>query len=449
MGEPRLELWLVAWLAVAAYLLVRHWGTGRGAGLVFAYVLSVGAIHWVAASLYALPWYGAPALDVTVIGLRVSTLGLLAFAVGGELGVGLSRRFGSQPPEGESGRAVPARIVHAYLAVGAIAYGGVAPIAAGLPTAAALVSTASSLMVLGVALKAWNGWQAGRRVDSWFWLSASAVFPLMTLVGQGFLGFGFAAMCIVAAFVASFYRPRWQVVVAGVLVAYMGMSVYVTYMRDRRDIRAVVWGGEAMSTRFDTLVDSFTNFEWFDLTRMEHLRRVDDRLNQNALVGAAVDGIDSGAVPPAMGATLVDAAIALIPRAIWPGKPVVAGSGNVVADYTGLNFAEGTSVGIGQVMEWYINFAMPGVVFGFLFLGALLVFVDRSASAWLHRGDAGRFCLWFLPGTSLLNVGGSFVETTATAAACWVLAWLMQRLTMRWEERPFHHTDETDAEASL
>jgi hypothetical protein len=440
--ETQLQMWLLAFAAVAAYLLVRHWQTGLGAGLVFTYVLSFGTIHWLAATLHALPWYGAPTFDHTVIGLRVATIGLMAFAMGGELGAVLSRRFVPQLPEADEGRVVSPRIVTFYIVGGAIVYGVVAPIVAGLPSIDALVSTASSLMVLGVALKAWNGWQRGRPSATWFWLTASVVFPLMTLVGQGFLGFGFAAMLMVSAFVASFYRPRWQVIVAGLLVAYLGMSVYVTYMRDRRDIRAVVWGGEGMGTRLGTLVDTFANFEWFDLTLIEHLRRVDERLNQNWLLGAAVDGIDTGAVPPAMGTTLVDAAIALVPRAIWPGKPVVAGSGNVVSDYTGLTFAEGTSVGIGHVMEWYINFTMAGVVIGFVLIGAVLVVVDRSAALWLRHGDIGRFSLWFLPGTSMLNVGGSFVEMTAAAAACWVVAWGLQRVTARWESMPLPGDDE-------
>ena len=431
MNEPTLGIWLLVWMVTAAYLLVRHWGAGRSTGLVLTYVLSYGTMHWLAAALYALPWYSAPGVDATAIGLFVATIGMIALAAGGEAGVWLSGRVG--PSISESGRAAIAapRIVTLYIVAGAVAYGIVAPAASTLPTIAALVATTSSLMVLGVALKAWNNWQRGRMLATWCWLAASAVFPVMTLVGQGFLGFGFAAMVIVAAFVASFYRPRWQVVVAGALVAYMGMSVYVTYMRDRRDIRAVVWGGEAMVTRFDTLGDTFAEFEWFDLTRIEHLRRIDERLNQDALVGLAVQGVETEAVPLAMGGTLVDAAIALVPRALWPDKPVMAGSGNVVSDYTGLRFAEGTSVGIGHVMEWYINFAMPGIVFGFAAMGALLVFVDRTAAAWLHAGDVGRFAVWFLPGTSLLSVGGSFVETTATAAASWVLASSLRRFTQR------------------
>lgn len=447
MDTSELRVWLTIWAFVASYLVFRHWRTGRGVGLVFAYVLSFGAVHWLAALLYVLPWFGAPAFDVTAIGLRMATIATIALAIGAEVGVALSNHYGTHPPPVDRALVVHPKVVNLYLIAGGVCYLILAPAAGSLPTISALISTTSSLLVLGVALKAWNGWQRGSPATTWTWVGLSAGFPLMTVVGQGFLGFGFASMLIVAVFVASFYRPRWQVLLAGLLVAYMGVSVYVTYMRDRNDIRAVVWAGESVSVRFETFVDTFSNFEWFSLNEIDHLRRVDERLNQDALVGAAIQGIETGAVPLAMGNTLVDALIALVPRAIWPGKPVSAGSGNVVSDYTGLIFAEGTSVGIGHVMEWYINFAVAGVVGGFLLIGAVLVFVDRAAAAWLHHGDIGRFSLWFLPGTSLLNVGGSFVEMAATAAACWVVALGVRRITARWSDVP-EEADEREPDPS-
>ncbi len=431
MSETTLVLWLVIWLIAAAYTLARHWYDGQGAGLVLTYVLSFGAIYWLAASMYVLPWYLSPDFDMTVGGLRVATVAMLAFGLGGEIGTALFRRFGPAPMQSDPIAADP-RLANAALAVGAMFYIVISPIVAALPTAEALASTTSSLMVLGVALKAWNAWQNGRTVRTWLWLAATLLAPFITVVGQGFLGFGFAAMVIVAAFVASFYRPRWQVIAVGLLVAYGGLSIYVTYMRDRRDIRQVVWGGEALGSRVDRLAATVADFEWFDLHDIDHLHRIDERLNQDAFIGMAVDGIQSGAVPLAYGGTLWDATLALIPRAIWPDKPVRAGSGDLVSTYTGLTFDQDTSVGIGHVMECYVNFAMPGVIVGFLLIGAVVVYVDRSARAWLDRGDAARFAIRYVPGLSLLLVGGSFVEMTSSAAAAIVIVLAFTRLTRRF-----------------
>jgi hypothetical protein len=431
MIDTNLVLWLLVWLLAAAYILGRHWYDGQGAGLVPTYVLSFGAIYWLAASMYVLPWYLAPDFDMTVGGLRMATIAMVAFGLGGEIGKAGFRRFGVAPSHAEPAATDP-RIANAALAVGAVFYVVISPIVAALPTAEALASTTSSLMVLGVALKAWNAWQGGRFIRTWLWLTSTLAAPFITVVGQGFLGFGFAAMVIVAAFVASFYRPRWQVVVVGLLVAYGGLSIYVTYMRDRRDIRQVVWGGQALGSRVDQLAATVADFEWFDPHNIDHLHRVDERLNQDAFVGMAVDSIQSGAVPLAYGGTIRDATLALIPRAIWPDKPMRAGSGDLVSTYTGLTFDQDTSVGIGHVMECYVNFAMPGVIAGFILIGAVVVYVDRSARAWLDRGDAGRFAIWYLPGLSLLLVGGSFVEMTSSAAAALVIALAFTSVTRRF-----------------
>jgi hypothetical protein len=76
------------------------------------------------------------------------------------------------------------------------------------------------------------------------------------------------------------------------------------------------------------------------------------------------------------------------------------------------------------VLECYINFGSTGVFLGFLVIGGLLVLADRSAAIHLNRGDSGRFLLWYLPGLSLLQVGGSLTEVTAMAGASYVVAWI-------------------------
>ena len=112
----------------------------------------------------------------------------------------------------------------------------------------------------------------------------------------------------------------------------------------------------------------------------------------------------------ARGDTLWDALLALIPRAIWPDKPITAGSGNLVSRYHRHRFAAGTSVGVGQVMEFYANFGTLGVVIGFMIMGVFVTALDwQAANGWRAR-DLHGFVLWFLPGIALLQVGGQLVE---------------------------------------
>jgi hypothetical protein len=100
-----------------------------------------------------------------------------------------------------------------------------------------------------------------------------------------------------------------------------------------------------------------------------------------------------------------------------------------------MGFSGETSVGIGQVMECYVNFSTMGVIGGFLLMGMLVVFVDRSAHLSLEEGDAGHFAMWYLPGLSLLLVGGSFVEMTSGAAAAIVVAAALNAISRRLPHR--------------
>ena len=251
-------------------------------------------------------------------------------------------------------------------------------------------------------------------------------------MGQGFLGFGFVASLTVVVFAASWTRTRLVHVAAGILVGYLGLSVYVTYMRDRAEIREVVWGAESYERRLERLWDTVSRPEWFNPGNTDHLERIDVRLNQNLLVGAAVDYLDNRFARFGYGETFVAALVAPIPRAIWPEKPTVAGGAETVSAYTGFRFHGDTSVGVGQVMECYINFGTWGVAVGFFLIGVALVTVDARAAAALAAGESGRFLMWYLPGLSLLQIGGAFSELTGTAAASLLFAAILSWAARLW-----------------
>ena len=117
--------------------------------------------------------------------------------------------------------------------------------------------------------------------------------------------------------------------------------------------------------------------------------------------------------------------VSLIPRALWPDKPAVGGGGDVVTKYTGIRFARGTSVGAGQVLEFYVNFGTWAIVGGFLIYGLLLGYMDVIIIECLRRGDQGRFLLWFMIAVSLLQPGGNLVEIMVSAAAAVPTAYVL------------------------
>ena len=235
----------------------------------------------------------------------------------------------------------------------------------------------------------------------------------------GFLGYGTYWLVAISTFIFAQSRRHllyWSLAPA---VMYIGMSVFVNYMDARVDIRKLVWFQHAsLADRLDRVENILQNFEWLDLSNKKHLQAIDTRLNQNILVGAAVARLELGRTPYASGATISDMIVSLIPRAVWPDKPAVGGGGDVVTKYTGIRFERNTSVGAGQVLEFYVNFGTWAVIGGFLIYGLLLEgFMDVTIIESLHRGDQRRFLLWFMMAVSLLQPGGNLVHITVSAAA--------------------------------
>jgi hypothetical protein len=425
-----LGIWITVWALVAGVILViRGMSRRPGSGLVEAYLFNLALLHWLGGALYLLPWYTNHDPDVVAAGLQQSLWAVIGFGVGSVLLAPVVR-----PALGGLVARTPTRLTEPWLArryiqVGLITFFALTPIIGRIPTVSAIVVQGWNLLVVGLGLTCWHVWRE-RKPPAVLgrWLAVTLCLPLVTIITQGFIGYGIAAATAIFAFIGNFYRPRWRVLVAAVILGYLGLSMYVTYMRDREAIREVVWSGQPIMARVERLQMTIGSAELFDPHNRDHLVRIDDRLNQNLLLGAAVYHIDAGLARFAYGQTLWQGFIAVIPRAVWPTKPVVAGSGTLVTQYTGISFAEGTAVGIGHVMEAYISFGAVGVLVGFVLVGAIVGVVDGVAGQRLWKGDARGFVRWFLPGLSLLQVGGSIVELTSSVAAAMVASFLLNRL---------------------
>jgi hypothetical protein len=425
----RFAFWLGLWVvALAAVAFLRWKRRSAGVGLTLTYLLQLSVFHFVGAAIYLFPWdWTGSDPGMVELGLEQSVYGLLSFAVGAVVvAPSLTRLFGVTKNVVVTSAPEPL-LAKVYLAVGIVFYLLSATFLGRIPTMGAVIGTGRAFLLVGLGLSAWAALRSDRKFVFLAWVGAAMWLPLFTLISAGFLGFGAVALVVVVAFLVSLrgIGPRGAIV--ALLCVYLGLSVYVTYMRDRKDIRDVVWTGGDLAARVQKLEDMVSRFEWFDPYDTNHLERVDARLNQNTLVGAAVDYIASNPDAFARGESLLEAFWALIPRIIWPDKPVAGGSGTWVSRYTGITFDENTSIGMGQVLEFYINFGTAGVVIGFLLLGTTIAAVDSVARSRVVRGDWPGFVLWYVPGTALLQAGGSLVEITSSAAAAAVAALLINR----------------------
>src|SRR5215813_5598838 len=361
--NSKIILYLTVWMIAAGAVFIGQLRRNSvGAGLSLAYLLNLWLLHWVASALYALPGYSYYDYDDVVTGLEQSAYAIVAFSVSylifshtlarasknrGPLAVSdltAAKRLPGESAQSDNLRDASIRqavknqshlagetphvahvsdtkLTNLYIGIGATCYLLSMTALAGLPTVTALITGASNLAVVGLMLKSWRAWQRGDRKYFRLWLALGSAYPLLTIITQGFIGFGIFNTILVFTFVAGFYRPRWKLVVLGLAAGYLGLSIFVTYMRDRGDIRNTVWGGQSYGSRMDQLKATFSQFELFNINEDEHLERIDSRLNQNSLVGASVRYLESGRVEFARGETLWQALIAFLPWAIWPDKP--------------------------------------------------------------------------------------------------------------------------------
>jgi hypothetical protein len=435
--------WIIVWAAAAVGTVAfRAASSRRETGLVWAYLANLWLLHWPAAVSYTLPWYSPIEFSTVYEGFKQSAIGVVAFGVGAAFlapfVVGVLEPPGGVKAE-RTGQLPDALLPRSYLIIGILAYAVLVPLARMVPTFNAVAVAATQLVVVGICLRCWHGWFTRNNWMFYSALAVAAIIPFATVLGQGFLGYGAASVMTILCFNGSFIRPRWKVAVAGVLVAYLGFSAFVTYMRDRGEIREVVWGGESVTHRITSVLSSVRNTELFDPRDPNHLQRIELRLNQNYLVGASVEMIESGARVPARGETVWQALLGLVPRAIWAEKPVYAGSPGIVSEYTGISFAQGTSVGVGQVMEFFINFRLAGVIVGFLLLGTLIGMFDTWAAERLWQGDWMRFAMWFLAGLGFIQAGGSLVEVMSTVAAGLLAAVLVNKYVIPLLHRGEEH----------
>jgi hypothetical protein len=156
----------------------------------------------------------------------------------------------------------------------------------------------------------------------WFTIALLPLLPFATVVQGGFLGFGTGmAMAVVAFLFAQSKRKMGYIVLAPVGI-FVGLSLFVNYMAARNDIRDLVWYEQTgFGKRLERVAVVFQNFEWLDLSNLQHREAINYGLNRDYLVGMAVDRLQSGQVEYLFGTTFGNIFIGLIPRVVWPDKP--------------------------------------------------------------------------------------------------------------------------------
>ena len=405
-------------LVCIASLFVLLWLLRRdqlSLGLPIAYLGSLLLIHVPGAVAHAATGDRLSGNDYVSTGIFYTAIGCLCFVAGVWL-AHVTTRVQAQPRRAD-------RRAFAYFCLfggWAFVY-GLSPLNR-ITSIGAVIETGGAIWMLGTMLGLRAAVQAQNMQRALIWSAALAVYPVLMLLLGGFLSYGAAAVMVVLSILTIYARTYSRVAIGILLASFIGITFFVNYFDHRDDIRESVWGGASMENRMGSITGMFAGFHLIDLNNDKDLTALDVRLNQNMFVGLASARIKQGQVDFLNGESVVDGVIAMIPRAMWPDKPTSAGSGQLVADMTGLRLNEDTSWGVGNVMEFYINFGIPGVVVGFLAFGWLLGMLDFRAAAAERRADFKTVIICFTPAIAMINPGGSLVEMTGGAAAALLAA---------------------------
>src|SRR5438309_7421287 len=421
---------LLIFVCVAAFLWLL-WLLRRdriSLGLPIAYLYSLLLIHVPGAFAHVVGRDFLVHSDLVEIAMRFTALGCICFV----LGVWWARPSSSQVSIRKD---VDRRRFCLFCLIGGwTCVYGLSPLY-DIPSFNAVGEKGGAIWMLGVLLGLQSAFQRGDRKWILIWVGALLVFPVVMLVAGGFLSYGSAAIMLVCSALTVSTQSYWKVVLGIAVFTFVSLSIFVTYFEHRTEIRKQVWGGAPLNARIDSVVDAFTNFQLFDPSDRQHLIDLDERLNQNYYVGLAARRIERGQAQYLKGESFWDGLLAVVPRVFWPDKPVYGGSPQIVSKMTGLRFNSQTSIGVGNVMEFQINFGIPGVVIGFLLLGWAIGKLDLKAAIAERQGELGTVILFFLPCVAMIQPNGSIVEITGGPAAALVAAYGWRMLWTRRIER--------------
>lgn len=432
MEKLDITIGLICWIFTIFFVLQYQWHKAfPSIGLPFTFLFLLAIQFFFGALVNALPWYSSPTVHYTQLGFGETVYAIIGFTIGVIIITPLIVRNFSYPWLKVKLQEPDWGLPEAYIYLGLAFWFIFTPIFWYIPSLKAVVTSGNFLLLIGLCLVCWRAWLLRDTKALTRWLIIMAFLPTVTIFTGGYAS-GSTLLVFVLSFVLWFYRPRWKSVLVTFLVLFLGLSLFVTYYRDRSDIRSIVWAEKGWEARIEQLVKTTTSVELFNPFNSQHLDKILLRMNENVLLGQAIDYISQRKIEYAKGETIWLAFGAIIPRIFWPDKPVYFGGFALVEKYTGATnlhiTSANTSIAAGLTFELYINFGTLGVFLGFLIFGIIFGLIDIAAGARLSTGNWQGFMSWYLPAIGALISQASIAEMLSTASALIVLVLFLNRV---------------------
>ncbi|MGF7159321.1 hypothetical protein FHS85_000940 [Rhodoligotrophos appendicifer] len=437
------EIWAVGVTWIVLVLLVARM-TQRSplgsVGLPIAFLLSMSFLYCGFAS-YGVPGYSHMRPDgrlylqsygfteeTVLVGAKASLLGVFGFALGCWVSERRALRHARQPVRRASFSPSANRelmmVLGAFGLAGFLAAGTSLPI----PMLQAVLQVGRNVAVVAICLGAVIAALSGRSTGRW--MALACVIPMTYLVAFGFTSYGFIVLTIFLGFwLCNFVPRRWgelRLTAGAAIGGYGLLSLFVTWMSFRDQLRAVLWSDAGLFARLGAVADAVARSEFLSPWNFASLDQINGRLNQYIFVGKMIEWHAQVPGLRLYGETLYLALLAWMPRFLWPGKPEMGGS-QFVAEHTGMRFSERATFGAGPVFEFYVNFGHAGVLLGFFALGLFIHFVDKKAALGLREWRPMSFAGWFAAGMAFIAPLTDFFFMVNTAVISAALIWAISQ----------------------
>lgn len=423
-------LYALIWAVVFTFLIAVLWQRrNQGVGITPTYLVFFAIAYWLQGATYALPWH-EPMYppDLILAGFQLSLVALVAFTIGVVIVMPFLTDFHSKLTSShrarKSTKQVNRRMLYTltwiYIFTGFFTYLLLSFLLGDVPTLGAFLSGIQRLYHIGILFLIWLMFKHSQLGVIRLLIIGLliVIWPLFTMSRDGFLGFGLMPITLLFMFPLFRFANLKLLVLLSPVMIFIAMSIIMTYFVNRNTVRSVAWNSVDTETRINTVTNVFTNnFQAFNILDPEQLAIIDVRFALNWLTGRGIERIESGIEKFANGETIRDAFLMILPRFLWPDKPLVVGGQALVNKYTGVSMYGGTSVALGQVLEFYVNFGVIGVIGGFMVLGVVFSFIDRRVSTLLHENNLLQAAVWIVPCFGLWLVEDNLITVIGSAVS--------------------------------
>lgn len=223
---------------------------------------------------------------------------------------------------------------------------------------------------------------ANRSRDAWFLIAAGLIsVDLILALNTGSLYHVITRVMLIGIVLSSVRKSLKPLI----LMVLVGSAVFISLQTVKFYFRGEVWRSDLGSEQMSEMSKLKIWQEGIERRFSDDDLSGDDLLESASARAAAISLFEHArrfapdVVPFREGETLVGGLVGIIPRALWPDKPISSFGNTFGREFEIISWTnETTAINVPWIVDWYWNFGDSGVIFGMLLTGLLLGLIDRN-----------------------------------------------------------------------